>query len=230
MIESFSKFWCGSTRATPPARATQFRSQFRKVDIRLPGKGDSNSHGARPVHQKHRWVRTSRLPIKNSLSQVPVAHPHKATTGLFIQPSAGTSILLSVPSTRLLGAKSGFRWHLPRLLAVQAAARANLQRRIQVVRICNNNSALEMDSSLLGARGFSLCAACARGDSWGPSRTRKQLRALRLTAWCASHTRPRLLFAPVEILYCNPKGCRALLRIPTTGRAKCLPMLGSLKT
>ena len=22
----------------------------RKVDVRLPGKGDSNSHGARPVH------------------------------------------------------------------------------------------------------------------------------------------------------------------------------------
>jgi len=39
----------------------------RKVDIRLPGKGDSNSHGARPVHQKHRWTRTSRLSIKNSL-------------------------------------------------------------------------------------------------------------------------------------------------------------------
>ena len=24
---------------------------FRKVDIRLPGKGNSNSHGARPVYQ-----------------------------------------------------------------------------------------------------------------------------------------------------------------------------------
>ena len=40
----------------------------RKVDIRLPEKRDSNSHGARPVHQKHRWTRTSRLSIKNSLS------------------------------------------------------------------------------------------------------------------------------------------------------------------
>ena len=40
----------------------------RKVDIRLPGKGNSNSHGARPVHQKHRWIRTSRLSIKNSFS------------------------------------------------------------------------------------------------------------------------------------------------------------------
>ena len=26
---------------------------YRKVDIRLHGKGNSNSHGARPVHQKH---------------------------------------------------------------------------------------------------------------------------------------------------------------------------------
>jgi len=40
----------------------------RKVDIRLPGKRGSNSHGARPVHQKHRWTRTSSLSIKNSLS------------------------------------------------------------------------------------------------------------------------------------------------------------------
>ena len=41
--------------------------RFSRI-IRLPGKGDSNSHGARPVHQKHRWIRTSRLSIKNSLS------------------------------------------------------------------------------------------------------------------------------------------------------------------
>jgi len=43
----------------------------RKVDIRLPGKGNSNSHGARPVHQiisMIKWIRTSRLSIKNSLS------------------------------------------------------------------------------------------------------------------------------------------------------------------
>jgi len=40
----------------------------RKVDIRLPGKGNSNSHGAKPVHQKHRWIRTRSLSMKNSLS------------------------------------------------------------------------------------------------------------------------------------------------------------------
>ena len=40
-------------------------------DIRLPGKGNSNSHGARPVYKNIsiiKWIRTSRLSIKNSLS------------------------------------------------------------------------------------------------------------------------------------------------------------------
>ena len=43
----------------------------RKVDVRLPGKWNSNSHGARPVHliiMMIQWIRTSRLSIKNSLS------------------------------------------------------------------------------------------------------------------------------------------------------------------
>ena len=42
-----------------------------KVDVRLPGKGNSNSHGARPVHliiTMIKWIRTSRLSIKNSLA------------------------------------------------------------------------------------------------------------------------------------------------------------------
>jgi len=42
----------------------------RKVDVRLPGKGNSNSHGARPVHLVItiiEWIRTSRLSIKDSL-------------------------------------------------------------------------------------------------------------------------------------------------------------------
>ena len=45
--------------------------QTTKVDVRLPGKGNSNSHGARPVHliiTRMKWIRTSRLSIKNSLS------------------------------------------------------------------------------------------------------------------------------------------------------------------
>ena len=43
----------------------------RKVDVRLPGNGNSNSHGARPVHliiTMINWIRTSRLSIKISLS------------------------------------------------------------------------------------------------------------------------------------------------------------------
>ena len=47
------------------------RESTRTVDVRLPGKGSSNFHGARPVHliiTMIKWTRTSRLPIKNSLS------------------------------------------------------------------------------------------------------------------------------------------------------------------
>ena len=46
-------------------------SSARKVDVRLPGKGNSNSHGARPVLliiTMIKWIRTSRLSIKNILS------------------------------------------------------------------------------------------------------------------------------------------------------------------
>jgi len=42
-----------------------------KVDVRLPGKGNPNSNGARPVHliiTMIQWIRTSRLSINNSLS------------------------------------------------------------------------------------------------------------------------------------------------------------------
>ena len=44
---------------------------LRKVDVRLPGEGNSNSHCARPVYPiitTIKWIRTSRLSIKNSLS------------------------------------------------------------------------------------------------------------------------------------------------------------------
>ena len=47
------------------------RQEARKVDVRLPGKGNSTSHGARPVHliiTMMKWIRTSRLSIKNFLS------------------------------------------------------------------------------------------------------------------------------------------------------------------
>ena len=50
---------------------TSMATYTRKVDVRLPGKGNSNSHGARPVHliiTMIKWIRTSRLSIKNSRS------------------------------------------------------------------------------------------------------------------------------------------------------------------
>jgi len=46
-------------------------SSTRQVDVRLPGKGNSNPHGAKLVHliiTMIKWNRTSRLSIKNSLS------------------------------------------------------------------------------------------------------------------------------------------------------------------
>ena len=42
----------------------------RRHPVSLPGKGNSNSHGARPVHliiTMIKWIRTNRLSIKNSL-------------------------------------------------------------------------------------------------------------------------------------------------------------------
>ena len=42
------------------------------MDVRLPGNGNSNAHGARPVHliiTMIKWIQTSRLSIKNSLEQ-----------------------------------------------------------------------------------------------------------------------------------------------------------------
>ena len=46
----------------------------RKVEVRPPRKGNSDPHGARPVHliiTMIKWIRTGRLSIKNSLS-IPV--------------------------------------------------------------------------------------------------------------------------------------------------------------
>jgi len=42
--------------------------RLQALDVRLPGKGNSNSHDARPVHliiTMITWIRTSRLSKKN---------------------------------------------------------------------------------------------------------------------------------------------------------------------
>ena len=53
-------------------------SRTQCEDVRLPGKETSNSHGAGPVHliiTMMKWIRTSRLSIRNSLSLVPSTTP-----------------------------------------------------------------------------------------------------------------------------------------------------------
>ena len=53
----------------------------RKVDARLPGKGHSNSRGAKPIHPiitMIECIRTSRLSMTNSLSAFCPLSPHKS--------------------------------------------------------------------------------------------------------------------------------------------------------
>jgi len=59
-------------RRNPVTRWKSVWTHARKVDVRLPGKGNSNSYGARPVHliiTMIKWIRTSRLLIQNSLPE-----------------------------------------------------------------------------------------------------------------------------------------------------------------
>ena len=57
-------------------RETQFLITYRSESTqssRLPGKGNSNSHGARPATKiitMMKWIRTTRLTIENSPSKV----------------------------------------------------------------------------------------------------------------------------------------------------------------
>ena len=56
----------------------------RKVDARPPGKGNSNLHGARPVHlitTMIKWLRTSRLSAKKSLLERQRAPAHQKGWG-----------------------------------------------------------------------------------------------------------------------------------------------------
>ena len=57
----------------PAERGSGFGFEVLQVDVRLPGKGNSNSQGARSAHliiTMMKWIRTSRLSIKNSLRVV----------------------------------------------------------------------------------------------------------------------------------------------------------------
>ena len=69
--------WCawilpaGRHAPRSPSPAKISLPSTRKVDVRRPGKGNSNFHGARPVHliiTMIEWIWTSRLSITKSLS------------------------------------------------------------------------------------------------------------------------------------------------------------------
>ena len=67
MTESWSTVWDPG----PQKLNANMARWTRKVDTRLPAKGNSNSYGARPVHQiisMTKWIRSSSLTMKNSLS------------------------------------------------------------------------------------------------------------------------------------------------------------------
>ena len=56
----------------------------REVHVKLPGKGNSNSRGARPVHliiTMEKWTLTSRLSINNSLSLYQIRSTADSGTG-----------------------------------------------------------------------------------------------------------------------------------------------------
>jgi len=66
----------------------QVHSRPRKVDVRLPGKGSSNSHGAGPVHliiTMINLIRTSRWSIKNCHRNFP-----SEKVGLTLNPNTPT--------------------------------------------------------------------------------------------------------------------------------------------
>ena len=84
----------------------------RKVDVRLPGTGNSNSHGTRPVHliiTMIKWIRTSRLSMKNSLYALQQALATQWTTigflelsgsGQFLDPTVGHTVVTKGGSCR----------------------------------------------------------------------------------------------------------------------------------
>ena len=85
----------------------------QKVDIRLPGKGTSNSHGARPVHiiiTLITWIRIGMLSIKSSFSP-PHQLPHTAS-GFMVQ---GTGFRVQGSGFRVQGSGFGVQPRTSRL-------------------------------------------------------------------------------------------------------------------
>ena len=72
-MKPFSLREARAVSATSPRVSPSICAPDRKVDVRLPGKGNSNSH---LIITMMKWIRTSRLSIKNSLSLRPRFHFH----------------------------------------------------------------------------------------------------------------------------------------------------------
>ena len=72
MMGSGSVFTVGKRRRVyGTGKFVKLVLRARKVDVRLSKKGNSNSHGARPIHiiiSMIKWILTSRSSIKSSLS------------------------------------------------------------------------------------------------------------------------------------------------------------------
>ena len=84
---------------------SEFQRRFWKVDVWLPGKGNSNSHGTRPVHQiisMIKWIRTSKLSIKNFLSPTQVVRllDKLSSENQNVMPILEERKLMVIPSTR----------------------------------------------------------------------------------------------------------------------------------
>ena len=65
-VDGEERRWLRSVRgeySLSAVMSVKVKTPHRRVDVRLPGKGNSNSHGARPVHliiTKIKWFRTVR--------------------------------------------------------------------------------------------------------------------------------------------------------------------------
>jgi len=84
--------------------ATTKGNGWHCCEVALPGKGDSNSHGAGPFHptiSMIKWIRIRRLSIKNSLSRPPTQRAHM---GEGVGPA-----ILGVQGSGFKGSGSGFR-------------------------------------------------------------------------------------------------------------------------
>ena len=71
-----------TTLNLPPLNPKSETCWAWRVDVRLPGEGNSTSLGARPVHQiisMIRWIRTSRFSIKKSLCRAPHKKASRST-------------------------------------------------------------------------------------------------------------------------------------------------------